>query len=104
MFIAKYKDPNGKEYCNLYFNPEKFFSDTFSPECDIDFVIEFVVHGKTYKEKKDCVQDIAIQYSNSDLGADIGLSYLELNYIQSWFSVNAYRYGLVNEFKENWII
>ena len=52
MFFASYKDADGNEHANLYFDWKKYFADTFSPECEIIQLIEFAVHGKNYRERK----------------------------------------------------
>lgn len=40
MFFASYKDADGNEHANLYFDWSSFHSDTFSLECEIIQIIE----------------------------------------------------------------
>lgn len=98
MFFVSYKDANGKEHANLYFDWSSFHSDTFSPECEIIQLIEFAIHGKNYRERKNCLENIAIDFSNNTV---CGLSYGELYHIQNFFETMGKRYGLLREFREN---
>lgn len=98
MFFASYKDANGKEHANLYFDWNSFHADTFSPDCKIIQLIEFVIHGKNYRERKNCLEDIAIEFSHNVI---CGLSYEELYHIQNFFETMGRRYGLLREFREN---
>ena len=100
MFFASYKDAFGKEHVNLYFDWNSFYSDTFSPECEIIQLIEFTTRGKNYRERKNFLQDIAIEFLHSEI---CGLSYEELYYIQNFFETMGKRYGLLREFRENCI-
>lgn len=100
MFFASYKDAFGKEHANLYFDWEKYFADTFSPECEIIQLIEFTVHGKNYRERKNSLEEIAIEFLNN---AVCGLSYGEIYHIQNFFEIMGKRYGLLREFRENCI-
>ena len=103
MFLAKYKTFKSDKYstCKLYSSKwmDIFHRDTFYVEelhC-----IAFKTSGKTYADRKESVRNIAIDYSNMDCG---GLSWGEINCIESWFNDMAKRYGLVEEFTENGII
>ena len=103
MFFASYKDASGKEHANLYFNHEQFYKDTFSPECEILQVIVFSISGKNYQERKQYLEELAIDYSNAWYDMD-SLSYGEFAIITDFFERNGKRYGLLTEFKENAII
>ena len=98
MFFASYKDADGNEHANLYFDWNSFHADTFSPECEIIQLLEFAIHGKSYKERKGCLKDLAIEFSHN---AICGLSYGEICHIQNFFETMGRRYGLLREFKEN---
>lgn len=99
MFYAKFAI-EGKEHAELYDSWDRYHADTFSPLTeDISFV-DFNVHGKDYQSRKNCVRDIALDWSNSDTS---GLSCLELHRIWSWFYNMGRRYGLLQEFRENCI-
>lgn len=64
--------------------------------------IPLKVSGRTYAERKDDLQNKAIEWSYaSGVGA---WSYGELATIQEFFEINGRRYGLLNEFRENAII
>lgn len=90
----------GKQ-ANLYFDWGLWFSDTFSPNTEIITQILFKITGKTYQEKKENLRNLAIEYQTSDTN---GLSWGEVASIENFFTINAKRYGLVKEFKENCII
>ena len=100
MFFASYKDAFGKEHANLYFDWNSFHSDTFSPECEVIQLIEFTTHGKNYRERKNSLEEIAIEFSHN---AVCGLSYGEIYHIQNFFETMGKRYGLLREFRENCI-
>ena len=103
MFYVELYNTETKEsiYKGLYFDLQEFYKDTFSPIVAFDFILDFTVKGKTYKEKKGNLQDLAIEYSNK--AGDLNLSYYELSCIQNFFYENGKRYGLLKEFKENCI-
>ena len=84
MFFASYKDAFGKEHANLYFDWNSFHSDTFSPECEVIQLIEFATHGKNYRERKNSLEEIAIEFSHN---AVCGLSYGEIYHIQNFFEI-----------------
>ena len=100
MFFASYKDAFGKEHANLYFDWNSFHSDTFSPECEVIQLIEFTIHGRSYRERKSSLEEIAIEFSHN---AVCGLSYGEIYHIQNFFETMGKRYGLLREFRENCI-
>ena len=100
MFFASFKDAHGNEHANLYFDWEKYFADTFSPECEVIQLIEFAIHGRNYRERKNSLEEIAIEFSHN---AVCGLSYGEIYHIQNFFETMGKRYGLLREFKENCI-
>lgn len=80
---------------------ECFHRATFNPFIKQICVIELGrLKGKTYKERKECLRNKAVEYSNNQYG---GLSYFELSCIQEYFSRYAKRYGLLSEFHENGI-
>ena len=98
MFFASYKDAHGKEHANLYFDYPSFYVDTFSPKCEVIQLIKFTVRGKNYRERKNSLEEIAIEFSHN---AICGLSYEELFHIQNFFETMGKRYGLLREFREN---
>ena len=98
MFFASFKDAHGEEHANLYFDYPSFYEDIFSPECEVIQFIEFITHGKNYRERKNSLEEIAVEFSHN---AVCGLSYGELSHIQILFETMGKRYGLLREFREN---
>lgn len=105
MFIGKY-ELDGELHFDIYFYSnygeqgyQLWFKDTFSPNCENIEVLDFKIKGKNYKERKGCLQDIAITYSNHF--ASLSWSYGELATIGDYFYTNGKRYGLLKDFKEN---
>lgn len=82
---------NMDQYNNVLFNP------TIEPICTIDLGR---LKGKTYKERKECLRDKAIEYSGNQYP---GLYTSDLVKINNYFYNNARRYGLLKEFQENGI-
>jgi hypothetical protein len=96
--IEKYGE---KMESNLYYSWDLWHKDTFSPATKIYTMILFKINGKTYREKKENLRQLAIDFQLSDT---ITLSYGELADIYTFFEKNGKRYGLLQEFKENGII
>lgn len=104
MFIGYY-EIKGKENFNIYYGSDGwnfFHSDTFSPETKNIKILQFKINGKNYKERKEHLRDIAIDWQLHF--STLGWSYGELATICNYFETNARRYGLLKEFKENCII
>lgn len=100
MFYGIYKLDN-EYHGGIYYDWDSWHSDTFCPDAEKIALFELKAHGKTYAEKKECVRNNAIEYSNT-CGL-IDLSYIELADIQYYFRIYGKRYGLIKEFKENLI-
>lgn len=104
MFIGFYR-LNGEEHFDIYYKCsagyEMWHRDTFSPECEDITILDFKIKGKTYKDKKDCLEQLAKDWQNWFAGLD--WSYGEYAEVQNYFYENAKRYGLVKVFKENCI-
>lgn len=83
----------------LYYSFDKWFSDTFQPIYDDKYIIELKVSGKTYSERKNDLQEKAIEYSHIVGCLDITIS--DLLDIDDFFRRNGKRYGLLKEFAEN---
>lgn len=102
MFLAKYELDN-KEYNYIYYNNrngwEEYHKDTFSPYTKNMDLLILKVSGKNYEERKQCLYDLAIDYSYNF--ASLSWSYGELAEICNFFETNGKRYGLLKEFKEN---
>jgi hypothetical protein len=56
----------------------------------------------TYAEKKDLLREFAIDYQSADVGSS-GESWGELASWESFFCNIGRKYGLLREFRENWI-
>ena len=98
MFYARLST-NGQETNKLYFDRKEFITDTFNPDTKVLFVLDFVVHGKGYQNRKSSVRDIAIEWSNN--GDVTGLDMSDLWCLSNWFYKNGKRYGFLEEFSEN---
>lgn len=102
MFIGVYT-LEGKENFAIYDKKNGGFnewaSDTWSPECKNINILNFVIFGKTYQEKKDFLRCLAVKWQLEF--AQYSWSYYELYIINNWFYENGKRYGLLKEFKEN---
>lgn len=101
LLYGAYRDPDGQEHASLYYSFERFFSDTFSPACEVLAALTLKTKGKTYHERKANARNLAIQFSNNNYP---GLSWGELAEIQAFFEKVGKRYGLLTEFRENAII
>ena len=83
----------------LFNNWPEYHKATFCPDIETICLIELDrTHGKTYQERKSCIENKAIEFSNNQHG---GLSWSELFNIESYFRWYGRRYGLLNEFREN---
>lgn len=100
MFYANFADAGKNDQSNLYYSFSDFHRDTFSPECEIFSVIEFAVHGKTYKDRQADLKETAMRFQSENAP---GLSWLEVATIQDWFYTMGKRYGLLKEFRDNCI-
>ena len=103
MFLGKYTIDN-KEYNYIYYGCDGwmlYYKDTFSPDTKDSDTLLFKIGGKTYEERKNNLQDLAINYSNNF--ASLSWSYGELAEIGDFFYRNGKKYGLLKEFHENGI-
>ena len=95
MFFASYKDANGDEHANLYFDYPSFYADTFSPECEVIQLIEFKTHGRNYKARKASLEEIAVEFSHN---AVCGLSYgsVIMKSKQAWMRTQVFHLRLAD--------
>lgn len=102
MFIGVYTLED-KEYFNIYDKKNGGFNEwireTWSPACENINILNFVIFGKTYQEKKDFLRCLAVKWQLEF--TQYSWSYGELADVQNWFYKNGKRYGLLKEFKEN---
>ena len=101
MIFAVYEN-GGEKVAAVYGNFEEYYKETFSPVCGQLFITDFVVHGRTYTEKKAAAVLLAIDLQNEL--SEVSVSWLELAMIGDNLKQIARRYGLVKEFRENGII
>lgn len=102
MFIGCYK--LGKEQYNYIYNKNKYgFEEwekvTFSPYATDIEMLDFIIKGKTYQEKKESARQLAIDWQLKFAG--LSWSYGELYEIESYFLEIGKKYGLLKEFHEN---
>ena len=98
MFYGVFKE-NG-EYVGGVYDGTQVLS-TICEEDNVQLVAYFdlKVYGKTYGERKSCIEDQAHIYDDSNNLID--LSYGELAILGDYFEKNGKKYGLYREFKEN---
>ena len=102
MLFAKIKTADGHTESNLYWYWEALHADTFRPNSEVLFVLPFEIHGKSYRERKESLYNLAVDFQhNNDGGTDVTLSCGEIGYIRSFFEINGKKYGLLREFREN---
>lgn len=104
MFLGRYELDGDLQFAIYYKNRygyEQWCKETFSPTCENIEVLDFTIKGNTYQERKGCLEDIAIDYSNRF--SSLSWSYGELATIGDFFYKNGKRYGLLEDFKENGI-
>jgi len=102
MIIGAYIDIDGQEKAKIYDLYEQFYKDTFSPETEPLFTIDFVIHGKTYAERKGYLEQMAKDYQSA-FTYGLSPSWLDLSLFNNYFETNGRRYGLLKEFQENGI-
>lgn len=86
---------------NIFDTWPEYHAATFSPDCTISACIPLQLHGSTYAARQESLRTIAQDIQSADNG---GMSYSEAATLADWLSTNARRFGLVTEFRENWII
>ena len=105
LYTMIYNTNTEETETRIFYSYAAIHAATFSP--DLEAVIintERGPAGKTYREKKERLEGLAIEYSNS-WGADHveEMSYNELYELQQYFNKWGRRYGLLKEFRENCI-
>lgn len=101
MIFAVYEN-GGEKIAEVYGSFEEYHKETFSPYYNQLFITDFVLHGRTYKEKKAAAVSLAIDLQN--VLSYVSVSWLELAIIGDNLERIARRCGLVKEFRENGII
>lgn len=106
MIIASIKDSQDKTY--LFVNDDmKALKEQLHDFVEgQDYIIEDVLHltviGASYKERKDHVHDLAVEWSYTMGYGSITMT--EMVDIAGWFERQGRRYGLLSEFRENCIV
>jgi hypothetical protein len=104
IFLGRYELDN-KEYFYIYDNDvygwAEWHKNTFSPTTENIDLLTLKITGKTYEERKNNLQDLAINYSHNF--GSLSWSYGELAEIGDFFYRNGKKYGLLREFHENGI-
>ena len=105
MFIGRYDIGTEHTYANIYYKNKNGYKawceDTFSPDCENIQVLDFKIVGNDYQERKNSLEDLALDWQNNF--SYLIWSYSELAEIENWFYKNAKRYGLLEEFRVNGI-
>ena len=105
MFIG-YFEENEKINYNIYYKNsygwDEWYKDTFNPLCKNIKTLELKIKGKTYKERKNNLIELAKDWQLEF--ATLDWSYGELATISDYFYKNGKKYGLIKEFRENAII
>lgn len=89
----------------LFCRSARFTAEELEKEFNIKLIcfIPLEVKGKTYAERKADLQNKAIEWSNNNgLGGDWHFS--NIIEIENFFEEQGKKYGLIKEFRENWII
>lgn len=104
MFIGFYR-LDGEDNFAIYYKCregyDEWHKDTFSPTCEDIEVLDFKISGKDYREKQESLRNLAIDWQLNF--SSLSWSYGELAEIEGYFYENGKRYGLLKEFKENFI-
>lgn len=104
MLYLAYRDENGTGAAGL-FDYEDLHSVLFNPSREQLCIIDLDrIHGTTYNDKKSFVRDKALDFQSVD--SEIsggGLSMGEYICIQGFFEKYGKRFGLLREFRENYI-
>ena len=67
-------------------------------------VLYFEINGRNYKERKNSLRDLAIDFQiENDGNTDVQLSMGEIGAASAYFERMGKRYGLLREFRENCI-
>ena len=99
MILGVFIDGDGERQCNLYDRWVDYHKDTFCPDTQHILCMEFnKIKGKTYKEKKNFLRNLAVDYSNS-MSEVFPISLRETIMIREWFEKQAKRFGLLEEFR-----
>lgn len=102
MVLATFDTTEDYFPISLFFDSEDDFAEVVKDECvtAVRSILRFCIRGKDYAERKSNLEELAIEYSNADLG---DMAYSTLASVNDFFLKNGKRFGLLREFHENWI-
>lgn len=106
MIIASIKDNQDETF--LFVNDdmkalkEQLHDFVEGQDYIIEDVLQLTVVGASYRERKDHVHDLAVEWSYTMGYGSITMA--ELCDIAEWFERQGKRYGLLSEFRENLIV
>ena len=99
MFYASYADKNGKVMGHLFKNYLQYLEEV-GDDTPIA-IVDFKTSGCTYAEKKESVRQVAQEYMRAECGDMYMSEYAEVG---DWFRLMGKRYGLSEEFENEWVI
>ena len=104
-YLGAYTTPEGKNNIGIYFGTEGlnlFYKETFCPLYETSLV-SFVIHGKTYAERKAAAREKIIDALNL-MRDSADLSYSELAEMYDIFESLGSSYGLTEELRSEGIL
>ena len=103
IYLRTRNTDTGRDTENLFFCWGDVHGALFCPDVERVAVIEFKTHGKTYKERRENLRQMAIDYTTKRKSAYSDLTLWEIIKISDFFKKNGRRFGLLQEFHENGI-
>ena len=95
MILARFENPDNTV---LYFSLQEFYNEDWNPCHRCAEAVALQIKGRSYRERKNSLRDIAIQAQRLDVG---GLYWSDVAALGDWFEENGRKYGLLREFHEN---
>ena len=80
------------------FSLNEFYRIAEKEHARVEFAYDFKARGKTYGERKDYVESMAIEWSNAEKPS---MAWSECWFVDNGFSRLGKRYGLLTDFHEN---
>lgn len=93
MILARINDEP-----RLFDTWDELHTATFCPDCDVEIITDFRLHGKTYAERKAEAHEIAVDFSYN---FPVGCYWSQVADLNEIFEKWGRRYGLLEEFREN---
>lgn len=100
MVLATFDTTEDYFPVSVFFDSEDDFAEAVKDECvtAVRSILRFCVRGEDYAERKSNLEELAIEYSNADIG-DMAMS--DFAKVGDFFRTNGKRFGLLRIFKEN---